>query len=64
VHKENSLSSSKRRVLEEDTYRVIEHSVETLNKVYFEQELARRAQEPFEGRRRVETLRRLSKSKA
>jgi hypothetical protein len=34
-----------------------------LNKVCFEREVSRRAQEPFEGRRRVETLRRLSKSK-
>jgi hypothetical protein len=31
VHKENSLSSSKRGVSEEDTHRVVEHSVE--NKV-------------------------------
>jgi hypothetical protein len=31
--------------------------------VCFEREVSRRAQEPFEGRRRVETLRRLSKSK-
>jgi hypothetical protein len=28
VHKENSLLSSKRRVSEEDTHRVVEHSVE------------------------------------
>jgi hypothetical protein len=34
-----------------------------LNKVCFEREVYRRAQEPFEGRRRAETLRRLSKSK-
>jgi hypothetical protein len=31
--------------------------------VCFEREVARRAQEPFEGSRRVETLRRLSKLK-
>jgi hypothetical protein len=34
-----------------------------LSKVCFEQEVARRAQESFEGSRRAETLRRLSKSK-
>jgi hypothetical protein len=28
VHRENSLSSSWRRVLEEDTHRVVEHFVE------------------------------------
>jgi hypothetical protein len=33
-----------------------------LSKVCFEREVSRRAPEPFEGRRRAETLRRLSKS--
>jgi hypothetical protein len=34
-----------------------------LSKVCFEREVSRREQEPFEGSRRVETLKRLSKSK-
>jgi hypothetical protein len=65
VQKENSLSISKRRVLEEDNHRVVKHSVKKkmLSKVCFEREVSRRAQEPFKGRRRVDTLRRLSKPK-
>jgi hypothetical protein len=57
VHRENSLLSSGRRVSEEDTHRVVEHSVESSARCAFEK-VARRAQSfPFERNRRVETLR-------
>jgi hypothetical protein len=37
VHRENSLLRSGRRVSEEDTHRVVEHSVENICKVCIEQ---------------------------
>jgi hypothetical protein len=65
VHRENSLSSSGRRVSDENTHRDIEHSVENAQKGVLEQKVARRAWKfPLKGNRRVETLMRLSKSKS
>jgi hypothetical protein len=58
------LSSSRRRVSEEYTHRVFEHSMEKICKVCIERKVPRREQiSPLEGNKRADTLRRLSISK-